>query len=198
MLKSKNLKTQRLVMSSNSALLVVDMQNDFMPWGALPVPKSSEIIPLINEALISPRFALKIASKDAHPKDHVSFENNGVSGWPVHCVENSQGFEFPSLLKKEKFDFVIRKGRLKESDSYSAFYNAPGQQTELLDRLNEKQISDLFICGIALEYCVKETVLDALRNKFNVFVLKDLIRPIFEEETAKIHKKLESKGAVIL
>ncbi|QCE32209.1 isochorismatase family protein [Acetobacteraceae bacterium] len=184
-------------MSDKKALLVVDMQNDFMPSGTLPVPKADQIIPFINQALNSPEYDFKVASKDAHPQNHISFQEHGGK-WKSHCVKGTKGAEFSQGLENDKFDFVIEKGSLVTEEGYSAFYNAPNQPTKLLSFLKENHLTALYICGVALEVCVKATIEDALHHGFKVFVLRDMIKAIEADKACHIYKNLAAKGAVIL
>ncbi len=174
------------------ALLLVDLQNDFMPGGALPVQHGNEIIPLVNQ-LIQGSFDLIVATKDWHPSDHGSFaDNHGKSPgehvnlagldqilWPRHCVQGSHGSEFASGWNTTKIDQVIYKGIERDIDSYSTFFdNGHFRSTGLENYLKEKGIKDIYIAGLATDYCVKYSVLDALQLGFNTYVIIDACRGV--------------------
>jgi nicotinamidase/pyrazinamidase len=183
------------------ALLIVDFQNDFTPGGALPVAEGDQIAGPINELLDS--FDLVIATRDWHPADHGSFQGTEVdptdwrgadpaSIWPVHCVEGTPGAELHSALESAKVDVVIDKGQDPNSQGYSAF-----QDTPLLDLLRERGVDDLFVAGLATDYCVKNTVLDALRLGFDVTVVEDAVRGVDVEpgDSERALREMEEAGA---
>lgn len=197
-----------------SALVVIDMQRDFMPGGALSVPDADLIIPKINKLMHV--FPMTVASQDVHPKDHVSFASNHPGRkigdkvklgkitqvlWPEHCVQNTLGSDFDPRLDVKGICKVIPKGTHKEIDSYSAFFdNAQSASTGLDAYLKNKGISRVFICGVATEYCVLFSVLDALKLGFSVFVIEDACRGIDlalgDQENAFAFMK--EKGAKII
>jgi nicotinamidase/pyrazinamidase len=169
-------------MRTVDALLIVDFQNDFTPGGALPVPHGDEIAGPINELLDS--FDLVIATRDWHPADHGSFAGVEVdpaewrgadppSIWPVHCVEGTPGAELHPDLEQAKVDVVIDKGQDPNSQGYSGF-----QDTRLGDLLRDRGVDRLFVTGLATDYCVKNTVLDARREGFGVTVIEDAVRGV--------------------
>jgi nicotinamidase/pyrazinamidase len=164
------------------ALLIVDFQTDFCPGGALPVAEGDRIAGPINELLDS--FDLVLASRDWHPADHGSFVGVEVdpgrwkgtdppSIWPVHCVQGTPGAELHPDLERAKVDFVIDKGQDPNSQGYSAF-----QDTLLGEILRERGVDRLFVTGLATDYCVKNSVLDALRLGLDVVVVEDAVRPV--------------------
>jgi nicotinamidase/pyrazinamidase len=164
------------------ALLIVDFQNDFCSGGALPVAEGDRIAEPINALLDS--FDLVIATRDWHPADHGSFEGGEVdperwrgadppSIWPIHCVQGTQGAELHPALERAKVDVVIDKGQDPNSQGYSGF-----QDTRLADLLRERGVDRLYVAGLATDYCVKNTVLDARRLGFDVTVLEDAIRGV--------------------
>lgn len=170
----------------NKALLIVDIQNDFLPNGALSIKGSDQIIPIIND--LQKHFDHILATKDWHPQNHKSFaihhdrksfeviEYHGLLQelWPVHCVQNSRGAEFAATLDTKRIKQVFYKGKDPEVDSYSAFFdNAHIRSTGLLEYLNEHQIDEVFIVGLAIDYCVKYSVLDAIQHHLKVTVIKD-------------------------
>jgi nicotinamidase/pyrazinamidase len=174
------------------ALIVVDMQNDFMPGGALGVPKADLLIPVIDKIL--PRFSLRVVTLDWHPKNHVSFavshagkkvgdvvQVEGFSQvlWPVHCVENTAGAKLVSDLDRSKFQAEFHKGTNPKIDSYSAFFdNAKKRSTGLEDFLREHKVQEIYLAGVATDYCVLYSALDAIDLKFKVFVIEDAIAGI--------------------
>lgn len=163
------------------ALIVVDVQNDFCEGGALEVPNASEVIPYINSLIESNIYDEIIFTQDWHPANHKSFasnneknigdviELNGIQQfmWPDHCVQGSHGAEFHKDLNTSKINHIVRKGTNPEIDSYSAFQdNNHFMQTDLDNYLKEKNIELIEIVGLALDYCVKYTCLDAVSNGY--------------------------------
>ncbi|MDY3338633.1 bifunctional nicotinamidase/pyrazinamidase [Riemerella anatipestifer] len=163
------------------ALIVVDVQNDFCEGGALAVPNANEIIPYINLLIQENQYDKIIFTQDWHPANHKSFASNNdkkvgetisLNGvpqfmWPDHCVENSFGAEFHKDLDTSKIDYIVKKGKNSEIDSYSAFQdNNHFMKTGLADYLKEHDIQLVEIVGLALDYCVKYTCLDAVREGF--------------------------------
>lgn len=175
-----------------TALVIVDVQNDFLPHGALPVKAGDEIIPLINQ-LLEQEYTAKVATKDWHPKDHASFAVNhnkkpgeiveiqGISQrlWPVHCVQGTTGADFPLTLNADKFEKIFYKGSEKEIDGYSVFYDIGDERsTGLAEYLRKKGITEVHFAGLATDYCVKFSALDAARLGFKTFVVIDACRAI--------------------
>lgn len=174
------------------ALLIVDVQNDFMPGGALPVPSGDEIVPIINE--LQSNFELVIATQDWHPAEHGSFAANhpgknpgeiiSLNGldqilWPVHCVQGSLGADFHAELDKANWSKVFQKGLNPMVDSYSGFYDNNRQgDTGLKDYLISKGVKKLYVCGLAADYCVKFSVLDALSEGFETTLIQDATRAV--------------------
>jgi nicotinamidase/pyrazinamidase len=171
------------------ALVIVDLQNDFMPGGPLGVPGADQLAAVIN-ALI-PKFPLVVASQDWHPPDHGSFATNHPGKkpgdvdhqnqllWPVHCVRDTPGAKLVAELNKEKIARSFYKGTEKTIDSYSAFFdNLHLKSTGLGDYLKSQGVTDLFFVGVATDYCVLYTALDALNLGFSVSVIADACRPI--------------------
>jgi nicotinamidase/pyrazinamidase len=196
------------------ALILVDLQNDFMPGGALAIPDGHRVIPLINEIIYYP-FDLVIASKDWHPADHSSFadthgkqpgEHMQLAGleqilWPTHCVQGTQGAEFAPGWNLLEIDKIIYKGTDPLIDSYSIFFdNGHRKSTGLEDYLKEKGIKDLFIAGLATDYCVKYSVLDALQLGFRPYVILEACRGINlkPEDTQHALQIMRNEGALLL
>ena len=183
------------------ALLIVDFQNDFCPGGALPVAEGDTIAAPINELLDS--FDLVVATRDWHPPEHGSFIGvdadpdrwRGVdppSIWPVHCVQGTPGAELYPGLESAKVDVIIDKGQDPNSQGYSAF-----QDTGLGELLRERGVERLFVAGLATDYCVKSSVLDALRLGFDVTVVEDAVRGVDVEpgDSQKALEEMEAAGA---
>lgn len=175
------------------ALIIVDLQNDFIPGGALPVTDGNKIIPLVNKLLEMP-FDLKVATKDWHPFDHGSFASqhpgkkpgdivmlDGIKQilWPDHCIQKTHGSEFAAGWNSNKVDHIFHKGSEKNIDSYSTFFdNEHRRSTGLSDYLQEKGITDIYIAGLATDYCVKYSVLDSRHLGFNTYVIADACRGV--------------------
>jgi len=194
------------------ALVIIDMQNDFIPGGSLAVPEGDKLVPIINN--LQEKFDLIIATQDWHPQDHSSFAENhsgkkdfeiielgGIDQilWPVHCVQNSEGAQLHSDLKTQKLEAIFRKGTNKEIDSYSGFYdNAHLKSTGLSGYLNEKGISQLYFCGLAAEYCVYFSIIDALKEGFETFLIEDATKAISKTEFEKAKKEILHAGGKII
>ena len=164
------------------ALLVVDFQNDFTPGGALPVEHGDQIAAQINA--IADRFDFVVATRDWHPANHGSFEGveidpakwEGIDPpgiWPVHCVQGTPGAELHPSLDQSKVDQVVDKAQDPNTQGYSAFHGG-----NLTDVLREHGVDHVYVAGLATDYCVKNTVLDAVREGFAVTVVEDAIRGI--------------------
>jgi len=197
-----------------NALIIVDLQNDFLPGGALPVPRGDEVIPLANE--LQRRFDLVLATQDWHPPDHGSFAANhpgkkpgdriildGIEQilWPVHCVQNTHGAEFAPSFDTSRIAHVFHKGTDPRIDSYSTFFdNAHRRTTGLGDYLKERSIEDIYLLGLALDYCVKCSALDARQLGFNTHIVVDGCRGI-ELELGDLDRALDEMkraGAILL
>jgi nicotinamidase/pyrazinamidase len=193
-------------------LLLVDLQNDFLPGGSLPVPSGDHVIPFLNE--LQNDFDLILATKDWHPRDHISFakthgkqvgeeilvKDTPQRLWPVHCVQGTKGAEFPPKLRTEKIAHVFHKGSHPDIDSYSTFFdNAHLRSTGLGEYLKEKGIHEIWVAGLATDYCVKYSVLDARKLGLEVHVILPGCRGIDvnEGETEKSVKEMEEAGAKI-
>jgi nicotinamidase/pyrazinamidase len=197
-----------------NALIVVDLQNDFLPGGALPVAHGDEVIPLANE--VQWRFELVVATQDWHPPNHGSFAAShpgkksgdrimldGIEQilWPVHCVQNTHGAEFAAAFDTSRIAQVFHKGVERNIDSYSTFFdNAHRRHTGLADYLKKRSVKDIYLMGLALDYCVKYSVLDARQLGLNTHVILDGCRGI-ELERGDIDRALDEMkraGAALL
>lgn len=150
------------------ALLIVDVQNDFCPGGALPVKDGDKVVPVINKLM--PRFPLVLASMDWHPADAVHFKK-----WPPHCVQKTDGANLHKDLHTSMIQKIFLKGSEGKDDGYSAF---EATNMNLEGFLKDRGVTDLYIAGLASDYCVKETALDAIKRAFNTFVFIDATRPV--------------------
>lgn len=174
------------------ALLIVDVQNDFCPGGALEVPNGDEVVPVINK--LSQTFDVVLQTQDWHPAGHASFASSHEGKkpfesiempygkqvlWPDHCVQESEGADFHPDLETDRTQMVIRKGFRKKIDSYSAFYeNDNTTPTGLAGYLRDRDIDHLYVAGLATDFCVKWSVLDGLEKGFAVTVIEDAVKGI--------------------
>src|SRR5436190_2190361 len=174
------------------ALILVDIQNDFLPGGALAVTEGDAIVPVVNRLL--PDYPLVVATQDWHPADHGSFAANhpgrqvfeqvDLNGlpqtlWPVHCVQNTGGACFAPGLNTRSIERIFPKGTDSRVDSYSGLFdNGHRHSTGLAEYLRSRNVTDVGICGLATDYCVKFTALDALREGFRVTLIEDACRGV--------------------
>ena len=150
------------------ALLIVDVQNDFCPGGSLAVPGGDKVVPVINGLM--DKFTLIVASKDWHPKDTVHFKK-----WPPHCVQNTPGADFHPRLNTSKIKKIFLKGAANKDDGYSAF---EATSDDLAGFLKKQEVEDLYVVGLATDYCVKATALDGEKNGFETFVVEDAVAAV--------------------
>ena len=198
--------------NTQKALIIVDPQNDFCEGGSLEVPNASYIFPEINKLRREINFNKVFITKDSHPENHVSFAVNHnkkpftqighkISDvdylqdlWPVHCVVNSKGCMFNDALDYYSSDVIILKGILPNVDSYSGFGDAfdnKFEKTSLNFKLLIDNISELVICGLATDYCVQATALDAIRIGFNVSIIHSTTKGVSKETTEKAIEKMK-------
>ena len=177
-----------------NALILVDIQNDFVPGGALAVPEGDRIVPLVNELQSKGRFDLVVATQDWHPPGHGSFaashagkrvydaiDLNGLPQvlWPVHCVQGTPGAAFVPGLDTRRIKKVFQKGTDPAIDSYSGFFdNGHRKSTGLGDYLRQQGVTDVYVCGLATDYCVKFTALDARQLGFRTWLIEDASRGV--------------------
>lgn len=177
---------------SHTALVVIDVQNGFMPGGGLPVPRGDEVVPIINR--LAQRFARVVLTQDWHPEDHVSFAVNHTDAapfssislpygeqvlWPVHCVQGTHDAALHADLVLPHAQLVLRKGWHRDTDSYSAFVEADHHtSTGLAAYLHAHGVTDLYLCGLATDFCVAWSALDARKAGFDVAVVEDACRAI--------------------
>lgn len=197
-----------------NALLLVDIQNDFLPGGAMPVKEGNAILPIVND-LLERSFDQIIATKDWHPENHGSFasthhkqpgEHVLLGGedqvlWPIHCVQNTQGSEFSNGWQSHLVKKIFYKGTDPTIDSYSTFFdNGHRKSTGLEVYLKENGVKNIYIAGLATDYCVKYSVLDALHLGFQVYVISDACRGINlnEKDEQNAFEEMHQAGAKIL
>lgn len=195
-------------------LIIVDVQNDFLPGGNLAISNGDKIIPLIRELVDYP-FDLIVATKDWHPANHGSFANNhgkqvgehvllaGVDQilWPAHCIQGTWGAEFAPGWDSTNIDTIIYKGTDAGIDSYSTFYdNGHRKSTGLENYLQSKSAHELYIAGLATDYCVKFSVLDAIQLGFKPYVIVDACRGVNlkEDDTQRALDTMQKAGATLL
>ena len=200
--------------NDQTALILVDLQVDFMPTGMLPVPEGDRVVPIANRLM--PDYATVVATQDWHPADHGSFAANhlwrkpgqviDLDGlqqvlWPIHCVQDTWGSEFVPDLDLSGITKVFRKGTDPKIDSYSGFYdNGHRKSTGLAEWLRERGITQVDVLGLALDYCVKYTVLDALREGFAVRLLEQATRPVDlqEGDGRRAVEEMRAAGAEVI
>ncbi|WP_209330130.1 bifunctional nicotinamidase/pyrazinamidase [Lunatimonas salinarum] len=196
------------------ALLIVDVQYDFLPGGALAVRDGDQVIPIINA--LQPKFDLIVATQDWHPADHGSFAVNHpgtrpgeiikLSGadqvlWPAHCVQGSEGADFHQDLDRSRWKRVFQKGTNRLVDSYSGFYdNNRMGDTGLSDFLKKERVTQVFVAGLATDYCVKFTVLDSLSEGFDTFLIEDATKGVnlSEQDSNNAITEMKMAGAKII
>jgi nicotinamidase/pyrazinamidase len=175
------------------ALVIVDFQNDFTPGGALGVPEGDTIAPKLNALAASGDYDLVVATRDWHPADHSSFGEQG-GPWPVHCVAGTQGAQLHPDLDRTRIDITIDKGQDVKTDGYSGFAG-----TDLEEILRERGITQVTVVGLATDYCVKNTALDALRAGFAVTVDSSAARGVEVEpgDSERALAEVRAAGGVI-
>jgi len=164
----------RVRVRPSDALIVVDMQVDFMPGGALPVPGGDEVVDRVNEyvELFTRAGATVVFTRDWHPPNHVSFKTRG-GPWPPHCVQGTPGASFHPKLRVPTDALIVSKATDPDREAYSGF-----EGTELDAELRRRGVRRVFVCGVATDYCVKATALDAARLGYQVFLLADAVRGV--------------------
>ena len=200
--------------TDQTALLIVDLQVDFMPTGMLPVPEGDRVVAMANRLMTE--YGTVVATQDWHPANHGSFAANhmwrkpgqvieldGLQQvlWPIHCVQDTWGSEFVPDLDLSGITKVFRKGTDPLIDSYSGFYdNGHRKSTGLAEWLRERGITHLDVLGLALDYCVKYTVLDALREGFTVRLIEEATRPVElqEGDGRRAIKEMHEAGAAVI
>jgi nicotinamidase/pyrazinamidase len=205
--------TGKIAVAEGDVLLVVDIQNDFCPRGALSVPRGDEVVPLVNR--LARRFRHVLLTQDWHPPDHRSFASSHPGRrafetitlsygeqvlWPDHCVQGTPGAAFRSDLSIAHAELVLRKGYHHDIDSYSAFYeNDRRTPTGLSGYLSERGLKRVFLAGLAFDFCVRYSAEDAHRRGFDVLVLEDACRGIdVDGSVAATYKSLNERGVACI
>lgn len=194
------------------ALILVDIQNDFLTDGALAVPHGDKIIPVVNA--LQNYFELVVATQDWHPADHKSFASNHMNKnsfdvielnglqqtlWPDHCVQGTSGADFPQQLNMSKTEAIFRKGTNPEIDSYSGFYdNGRLKSTGLSDYLRGKNVTEVYVTGLCGDICVYYTAMDSLQEGFETFIIEDATQPLSEEEFRKTKEIFRSNAGKLV
>jgi nicotinamidase/pyrazinamidase len=194
------------------ALIIVDIQLDFVTGGKLEVPNGEQIIPVVN--ILSERFPLVVATQDWHPQNHKSFASNHAGKnpfekirlegleqvlWPDHCVQASRGAEFHPLLKMDRVEGIFRKGMVPDIDSYSGFFdNGHKKATGLAGYLKERGVDSVYVCGLAGDYCVFYTAKDALVEGFKTTLIEDATRAIDKDDFEKAKAGIRARGGQII
>ncbi len=198
----------------NSVLLIVDVQNDFLPGGKLAVNSGGEVVPVINA--LQEQFDFIVATQDFHPANHGSFAANHMGKsegelidlnglpqilWPVHCVQGTEGAEFHEELNPIKWKAIFQKGKNPEVDSYSGFFdNAQREDTGLGDFLQNEGIMTVFVTGLAQDYCVKFTALDSVSLGFKTYLITDATRAVnlSPEDGGKALDEMKKAGVKLI
>jgi nicotinamidase/pyrazinamidase len=193
-------------------LILIDVQNDFMPGGSLEVPHGNMVVPVINK--VQSYFDLVVATQDWHPKNHKSFASNhygkksfdkivlnGVlqTLWPDHCIQGSSGAELHHDIDSNRIAAIFRKGMDPEVDSYSGFFDNNRQLcTGLAGYLKEKGTSEIYFCGLASDICVYYTILDSIQEGFSATLIEDASRPLYVEKFDDIKCEIAKLGVHII
>lgn len=198
-----------------SALIIVDVQNDFCEGGSLAVPNGNDVIPVINKLRRQKDWDLIVLTQDFHPQNHTSFASNheGVAVfsvitledgttqvmWPDHCVQGTKGTEFHDELVRSENDIVVQKGMNYKVDSYSGFFdNNRKEKTNLDQILKQAGITEVYVCGLAWDYCVSFTALDAVDLGYKTYFIKDASRGISENTIKDATKNMENKNVSLI
>jgi nicotinamidase/pyrazinamidase len=175
------------------ALIIVDVQNDFCPGGALPVAEGDQVVPVLNHWIESAAAggACIVASRDWHPPGHVSFQERG-GPWPTHCLQSTWGAAFHPELRLPSETLVISKAADSDRDNYSAF-----EGSGLADTLRRRGVRRVWVGGLALDVCVRATVADALREGFEAHLIKDASRPVDPGAGQRTLQEMRAAGCII-
>jgi len=182
-------------MQTKKALLVVDIQNDFCPGGALGVRKGDQIIPTVNkyvDLFLKNQFPVFV-SRDWHPENSKHFKESG-GPWPAHCVKNTKGAEFHPDFQVPDDAIILSKGTDPDMDGYSVFDAHDLENKPFIDLLKKMGIDELYIAGIATDYCVRMTSLDAFKNSFKVNILTDAIKGVDEQDSKHAIDEIVAKN----
>lgn len=180
-------------LAPDSAVVVIDVQNDFCPGGALPIEDGDRVVPVINRWIDAAELsgAVVAASRDWHPPNHISFTDRGGE-WPRHCVQNTEGAEFHPDLELPDDAFIISKGQNPDDEQYSAF-----DDTVLAERLREAGVQQVWIGGLALDVCVRASALHAVEAGFNTRLIPDASYPVDPDEGREALAEMRTAGVSI-
>lgn len=194
------------------ALIIVDVQNDFVAGGSLEVPFGEQIVPLVNE--LSEKFELVVATQDWHPPNHKSFASSHAGKkafektmlgdleqvlWPDHCIQGTPGAAFHPDLTLNHVEAIFRKGMDPEIDSYSGFYdNGHKKSTGLTGYLKDRTVDAVYVCGLAGDYCVYYTAKDSMTVGFKTFLIEDATRAINHHDFEKVKKDIRTRGGEVI
>lgn len=194
-----------------NALIIVDIQNDFCQGGLFEIKNSNEVIPIVNEIRqqFTDKFSLVILTQDCHPEDHISFKNSPLvhvqdvefdeltlkwlGAFPKHCIKNTHGAQYHSDLIQQSSDLNIKKGENMYKEEFSGFSNP-----EMTIILKDNSINNVFIVGLAYDFCVGFTALDSVANGFTTYVVKDACRSIADETAVEMEENLIKSGVKII
>jgi len=178
----------------DAALILVDIQNDFCPGGALAVAEGDKVVPVVNRLM--PHFPLVVSTLDWHPANHVSFRDQG-GPWPPHCVQQTFGAELHPALDRQQIEHTFRKASTPERDAYSEFEGVDDAGGSLDQYLKARGVNRVYVAGLATDYCVRATVLDALRLGYETFVVTDAVRAVNvqPDDGAKALAEMQAQGA---
>ncbi|PYT06514.1 MAG: bifunctional nicotinamidase/pyrazinamidase [Acidobacteria bacterium] len=181
----------------DTALILVDIQNDFCPQGALAVNEGDQVVPIVNRLI--PEFPLVISTQDWHPANHISFKERG-GPWPPHCVQGTQGADLHPDLETETIAHYFRKASSPEKDDYSEFEGRDTEGRTLDDFLKSRGVTKLYVVGLATDYCVLETVLDGIKYGYDVYAVTDAMKAVNvnPDDGDKALQKMEQNGAHLL
>ncbi|MEW6219175.1 MAG: nicotinamidase [Thermodesulfobacteriota bacterium] len=203
--------------STKAALVVVDVQTDFLPGGALPVEDGDRILPAVGALMASFRFDTVVATLDWHPPGHVSFASSHPGArpfeslesrgqrqtlWPDHCVQGTPGAELTPWLSWVRLDALIRKGTARDVEAVSGFGSTPDQEgrtrpTGLAGYLKDRGIEQVYLCGLARDICVRWTALDAVGAGFGTILVWDACRPVDPNSDEPVRRELQSHGVAL-
>ncbi|HEY6331868.1 MAG TPA: bifunctional nicotinamidase/pyrazinamidase [Blastocatellia bacterium] len=178
----------------NSALILVDIQNDFCPGGSLAVPEGDDVVPVVNRLM--PLFGYVVATQDWHPADHISFKQRGGE-WPPHCVQGTAGAELHPDLDKSRIDLLAKKGASSDKDVFNGLDARGPDGASVIEALTERGVSTIYVAGLATDYCVRATVLGGLDLGLSVDVITDAIRAVNvnPDDGAKAIEEMAARGA---
>jgi nicotinamidase/pyrazinamidase len=181
----------------DAAMILVDIQNDFCPGGALAVADGDAVVAVVNRLM--PHFSLVVSTLDWHPANHVSFREQG-GPWPPHCVQNTFGAELHPALNTERISDTFRKASTADRDAYSEFEGVDDHQRSLDEYLKSRGVRRVYLAGLATDYCVRATALDALRLGYETYVVTDGVRAVNVEpdDGAKALAAMQAQGAHLI